>query len=151
MKPLKVGHVVLKVRELERAAAFYVQALGFEEVNRLDRPKAIFLTLGKQHHDIALFEFPDLPPPGTAQGGLHHVALKVANIEVLKEGHAQLKRHKVEILRAVDHGTTNSVYFCDPDGNGLELYCDIGTDGLARARRRTARTADDFPPLELDR
>jgi hypothetical protein len=67
-----------------------------------------------------------------------------------RTGYSDLKRRGIHILRAVDHGTTHSIYFCDPAGNRLELYCDIGTDGLARARSRTARTLDDFAPLDLD-
>lgn len=82
--------------------------------------------------------------------GLHHFALQVENIDALREGYSELKRRGIGILRAVDHGTTNSIYFCDPAGNRVELYCDMGTDGLARARRRTARSSDDFPPLVLE-
>ena len=82
--------------------------------------------------------------------GLHHVALQVEHLDALKNGYAELKRRGVRILKAVDHGTTNSIYFCDPAGNQLELYCDVGTDSLARARRRTARSPHDFLPLRLD-
>ena len=152
MRPRKIGHVVLKVRDLAQAEAFYVEALGFEVVTRFDEPRTVFLSLGKQHHDIALREVSAAAAaPQEDQVGLHHVALQVENLDALKDGYAELKRLGVRILKAVDHGTTNSVYFCDPAGNRLELYCDVGTDGLARARRRTARSPVDFPPLSLDR
>ena len=151
MKPLKIGHIVLKVSSVERAAMFYTKVLGFEEAYRLDRPRGVFLTLGTQHHDIALFEL----GPGSAsaienQTGLHHLALDVGSPDALQQAHAELKARGVPILRAVDHGTTHSVYFRDPDGNGLELYCDIRPDGLAYARMRDARTIDEFPPLAFD-
>jgi catechol-2,3-dioxygenase len=151
MKPTKIGHVVLKVRDLARAEAFYTEALGFEVVTRLDQPRAVFLSLGEQHHDLALFEVSAAAAdPEDDQVGLHHVALQVQSEEMLKEGYSELKRRGIHCLRAVDHGTTHSIYFCDPAGNRLELYCDIGTDGLARARSRTARTLDDFASLDLD-
>ena len=76
--------------------------------------------------------------------------MQVESLGALKDCYAELKRRAVRILKAVDHGTTNSIYFCDPAGNRLELYCDVGTDSLACARRRTARSQSDFPPLSLD-
>ena len=151
MRPTKIGHVVLKVRDLSEAEAFYTHVLGFEVVTRFDRPRGVFLSLGVQHHDLALFEVSAAAAdPADDQVGLHHVALQVESFDALKEAHADLMRLGVRILRAVDHGTTNSIYFRDPAGNKLELYCDVGTDGLARARRRTARSGDDFPALTLE-
>ena len=151
MRPRKVGHVVLKVRDLPQAEAFYTEALGFEIVTRFDEPRTVFLSLGEQHHDLALREVSAAAiDPQEDQVGLHHLALQVENLDALKEAYAELKRRGIRILKAVDHGTTNSVYFCDPAGNRLELYCDVGTDGLARARSRTARSPRDFPPLSLD-
>jgi catechol 2,3-dioxygenase len=151
MKIRKVGHVVLKVRDVAQAEAFYTHALGFEVVTRFERPPGVFLSLGEQHHDLALFEVsPAAAEPQQDQVGLHHVALQVDTFDALKEAYSELKQHGISILRAVDHGTTNSIYFCDPAGNRLEVYCDVGTDGLARARRRTARSGDDFPALDLE-
>lgn len=151
MRPKKIGHVVLKVHDLAQAEAFYTQVLGFEAVTRFDQPAAVFLSLGEQHHDIALFEVsPAAIEPMADQVGLHHVALQLEDYQALKDAHAELKRRGVQIVRAVDHGTTNSVYFCDPSGNRLELYCDVGTDGLACARARTARSPVDFPLLDLE-
>ncbi len=150
MRPRKVGHVVLKVRDLAQAEAFYTEALGFEVVTRFDHPRTVFLSLGEQHHDLALREVSAAAADSQEdQVGLHHLALQVESLDALKDGYAELKRHGVCILKAVDHGTTNSIYFCDPAGNRLELYCDVGTDGLARARRRTARSLGDFASLNL--
>jgi catechol-2,3-dioxygenase len=146
----KVGHIVLKVNNLEQCVKFYTEVLGFEYVNWLDRPNAVFLTLGVQHHDIALFEAgPDADAPKANQVGLHHLALQVDDVAALKEAHETLQQNGVKVVRAVDHGTTHSVYFNDPAGNRLELYCDIGENGLERARGRTIRSIEDFPALDL--
>jgi catechol 2,3-dioxygenase len=146
----KVGHVVLKVDKLDACEKFYTEVLGFEYVNRLDKPRAVFLTLGVQHHDIALFEVDaGADAPKANQVGLHHLALQVDDVAALKEGYETLLQRGVKVVRAVDHGTTHSVYFNDPAGNRLELYCDIGDDGLARARGRTIGSIEDFPALDL--
>lgn len=150
IRPQKIGHVVLKVRDLTQAEQFYTAVLGFDVVNRLDRPRAVFLTLGVQHHDIALFEVnADADAPKVNQVGLHHLALRLADEAALKDGHETLKQHGIAVVRAVDHGTTHSIYFHDPAGNRLELYCDIGENGLERARRRTIRAVEDFPLLDM--
>ena len=120
-------------------------------MTRFDRPPGVFLSLGEQHHDLALFEVSaTAADPQEDQVGLHHVALQVESLAALKDAYAELKARDISILRAVDHGTTNSIYFCDPAGNRLELYCDVGTDGLARARARSARSRDDFAMLDLE-
>ena len=151
MRLQKIGHVVLNVRDVAEAEAFYTDMLGFDVVTRFDRPRGVFLTLGEQHHDLALFEASQAAAdPLAGQVGLNHLSLQVASLAALKEAYAELKRGGVSILRAVDHGTTNSIYFCDPAGNRLEVYCDVGRDGLARARSRTARSRDDFPALNLE-
>jgi len=134
MHPKRIGHVVLKVRDLAQAQAFYTEVLGFEVVSQFDQAPAVFLSLGEQHHDIALFEVSlAAMGPIADQVGLHHVALQLESYEALKDAHAELQRRGVRILRAVDHRTTKSVYFCDPSGNRLELYCDVAANALALA------------------
>jgi catechol 2,3-dioxygenase len=150
IRPNKVGHVVLKVNDFTQAEKFYTGVLGFDIVNRLDRPRAVFLTLGVQHHDIALFEVnAEADVPKANRVGLHHLALQFNDVAALKEAYEILKQKGVEVVRAVDHVTTNSIYFQDPAGNRLELYCDIGENGLERARDRTVRSIEDFPPLNF--
>src|SRR5687767_1544163 len=151
MRIRKVGHVVLKVRDIPQAEAFYTDVLGFEVVTRFDQPRGVFLSLGEQHHDLALFEVsPAAADPQEDQVGLHHVALQVESLRALKDAYAELKARGISILRAVDHGTTHSIYLRDPAGNRLELYCDVGSEGLARARARSARSRDDFAALDLE-
>jgi catechol-2,3-dioxygenase len=151
IRPKKVGHVVLKARDLGQIEKFYSEVLGFEVVMRLKQPRGVFFTLGEQHHDLAVLEVPpEADEPKADQVGLHHVALQVENFEALKDCYRTLKSHGVPIVRAVDHGITKSIYFCDPAGNRLELYCDVGEDGLAQIRRQNGRTLADFPPLNLE-
>jgi catechol 2,3-dioxygenase len=148
IRPKKVGHVVLKVRDVTRAEQFYTEVLGFEVVMRLERPRGVFFTLGAQHHDIAVLEMPaDAEPVKDNQVGLHHVALQVGSFAELQECYRTLKAHNVRITSTIDHFITKSIYFVDPDGNGFELYYDVGEDGLERIRRGDAAA---FAPLNLE-
>jgi catechol 2,3-dioxygenase len=151
IRPKKVGHVVLKARDIDQAEKFYTDVLGFQVVMRLKQPRGVFFSLGEQHHDLAVLEVPaGSDDPKADQVGLHHVALQVEDFAALKDCYRTLKGHNVPIVRAVDHGITKSIYFCDPAGNRLELYCDVGEDGLAQIRRQNGRTLADFPPLNLE-
>jgi len=146
--PKKVGHVVLKVIDLKRAEQFYTEVLGFEVASRLNRPRGVFFTLGDQHHDLAVLQVPpESEPVKERQVGLHHVALQVASFAELKEAYRTLKDRGITITRTVDHLITKSIYFLDPDGNSLELYCDVGEDGLERIRRGDASALN---PLNLE-
>ena len=146
--PKKVGHVVLKVRDLQKAEQFYTEVLGFTVVTRLKRPAGVFFTLGEQHHDLAVLAVPsDAAPVAERQVGLHHVALQVENFAALQECYRQLKTHDVRITATIDHLITKSIYFLDPEGNQFELYCDEGEDGLERIKRGDAAA---FAPLNFD-
>ncbi len=146
--PKKVGHVVLKVRDLKRAEQFYTEVLGFEVVMRLNRPRGVFFTLGEQHHDLAVLEVPpEADMVKERQVGLHHIALQVGSFAELQECYRTLKAHNVTITQTIDHFITKSIYFLDPEGNGFELYYDVGEDGLERIRRGDAAA---FAPLQLD-
>jgi catechol 2,3-dioxygenase len=149
--PKKVGHVVLKARDIDQAEKFYTEVLGFEVVMRLKHPRGVFFTLGDQHHDLAVLEAPPTAhEPKAEQVGLHHFALQLEDFAALKNAYRTLKSHGVPIVRAVDHGVTKSIYFCDPAGNRVELYCDVGEDGINRLRRQTEQSIMDFPPLNLE-
>ena len=80
----------------------------------------------------------DRPETGDQQVGLHHVALQVGSFAELQECYRTLKAHNVTITRTIDHLITKSIYFVDPDGNGFELYCNDGDNGLERLRRGEA-------------
>lgn len=123
----QVGHVVLKVRDLERAARFYRDVIGLNEVARatIGRPMAFF-SAGHNHHDIALMEVgPEAPPLARGSVGLYHVALKIGDsLDELRTAKAHLEAHGVTTLHLMDHRVSQSIYLDDPDGNGLELFVD---------------------------
>jgi catechol-2,3-dioxygenase len=121
----QVGHVVLKVRDIERSARFYRDVLGLKEVARANfgRPMAFFST-GENHHDVAVMEVgPDAPLPQPGQVGLYHVALVIGTtLDELRAAKAHLEANGYTKLRLTDHKVTQSIYLDDPDGNGVELY-----------------------------
>lgn len=122
-----VGHVVLKVRDIERSARFYRDVLGLKEVARANfgRPMAFFST-GDNHHDVAVLEVgPEAPLPPAGSVGLYHVALRIGTtLDELRAAQAHLEAHGYTKLRLTDHRVSQSIYLDDPDGNGVELYVD---------------------------
>lgn len=122
----RVGHVVLKVRSLERAVAFYRDVLGLREVARFRGNMVFFSATGESHHDLALLEVgDDAPSPGRDAVGLFHVALKIGDrLEELKAAKAMLDAAGVRVTALQDHRVSQSIYLTDPDGNALELYVD---------------------------
>ena len=144
----KVGHVVLRVRDLDAALAFYSGVLGLEEVARRDfgeGPMA-FLSTGNSHHDVALVEV-GAGPAARGPQGLHHVALKVGDsLEDLAEAKRYLAERGVLIHMILDHKVSQGLYVSDPDGNLLELYVDADPS----IWRADARLVANSEPLGLD-
>ncbi|MBC8240711.1 MAG: VOC family protein [Alphaproteobacteria bacterium] len=122
---LKLGHVVLKMRDLEKAKGFYRDILGMKITE--ERPGfGVFFRFEDYHHDIAVFKVDDdATPQEQNQIGLSHLALVTDSLEAVKTMYRRLVAHEVPIVRTVDHGVTKSVYFKDPEGNELEIYCDV--------------------------
>ena len=121
----KVGHLVLRVRDLDRSLMFYTSVLGLREVARRDfgeGPMA-FLSSGNSHHDVALVEAGEAGiSPGNA---LHHFALTVGNsVADLAAVRAALDVEVIEVHMALDHRVSQGIYISDPDGNLVELYVD---------------------------
>jgi catechol 2,3-dioxygenase len=124
-----VGHVHLKVSDLERAVRFYAEALGFEVTQRYGS-QAAFLSAGGYHHHIGLNTWESLggPPPPRGTTGLFHVAFRYPTRAALGEALRRLQAHAVPLDGASDHGVSEALYLRDPDGNGIELYWDRNRD-----------------------
>ena len=120
-----VGHVVLKVRDLERGVTFYRDVLGLKEVARF-RGRMAFFSAGDNHHDLALLEVgPDAPGVERNGVGLYHVALKIGDsLDDLRAAKTHLEAHGVPIRAVTDHRVSQSIYLNDPDDNGLVLFVD---------------------------
>jgi catechol 2,3-dioxygenase len=142
---MRVGHLVLNVSDVEASTKFYTEVLGFQIAVQRPDGSGTFLTCGELHHDLALFKAPEGAAPVTPGAiGLNHFAVKVEDIEALKEVYRSVKEHGLKV-RTVNHGMTGSVYFTDPDGNGIEFYYDMfqdPADGLAEMRRPGRRNAE---------
>ncbi len=121
----RVGHVHLKVSNLDRAIAFYSGVLGFEVTQRYG-PQAAFLSAGGYHHHIGLNTWESAggtaPPPGTT--GLYHVAFVFPDRASLGQAIDRVLAAGIPLDGAADHGVSEAVYLRDPDGNGVELYRD---------------------------
>jgi catechol 2,3-dioxygenase len=125
MKIRSLGHVVIKVRDQQRAEAFYNGLLGIPIAARFPKLSATFFTLGN-HHDFAVFAIGDNAEDAPENSpGLVHVAFKIGDsIEELREARLKLETDGVRVV-ARDHGVSKSLYFDDPDGNTIELYVDV--------------------------
>ena len=119
-----VGHVHLKVADLERAIQFYTEVLGFEVMGRID--DAAFLSAGGYHHHLGLntWESNGGEPPARTATGLYHVAFLYPNRAALARAYRRLVETSVPLDGASDHGVSEALYLHDPDGNGIELYRD---------------------------
>jgi len=125
----KLGHVVLKVRDAQKSKEFYTRALGLKVAYDDREHGAVFLSFGSQHHDLALFQLATGEPPEAAQPGLHHTAWQLGSFEELQAASRELGQLGIPVESAIEHNVTRSVYFHDPDGNHVELYCDTFEDG----------------------
>jgi len=131
-----IGHVHLKVADLERSLAFYCGVLGFQLMQRFG-DQAAFISAGGYHHHISLNTWESLggspPPHGTT--GLYHAAILYPTRVALADALHRLKEAGIPLDGAADHGVSEALYLRDPDQNGLELYRD-------RPEAERPRTAD---------
>jgi catechol 2,3-dioxygenase len=121
----RIGHVHLKVADLERAIAFYRDVMGFELTQRYGT-QAAFLGAGGYHHHIGLntWESAGAPPAPAGHPGLYHLAVLYPDRRSLGQALARVIAAGVPLQGAADHGVSEAVYFADPDGNGIEIYRD---------------------------
>ena len=120
-----IGHVHLKVADIERSLAFYTGVLGFELQQRMG-DEAAFVSAGGYHHHIGLNTWQSKggspPPPGHT--GLFHLAIRYPDRATLADALRRLVEAGVPLSGASDHGVSEAIYLADPDGNGIELYRD---------------------------
>jgi catechol 2,3-dioxygenase len=146
---VRIGHVHLKVADLERAMSFYRDVLGFDLTQRYG-VQAAFLSAGGYHHHIGLntWESAGGSPPPRGTTGLYHLAILYPTRAALAEALRRVLAAGIELEGASDHGVSEAIYLRDPDGNGVELYWD-------RPKEQWPRTADGginmvTRPLDLD-
>ena len=124
-----IGHVHLKVADIERALKFYCGVLGFELTQRFGS-SAAFISAGGYHHHIGLNTWESRggkpPPPGTT--GLYHVAIRYPDRRTLADAFSRLREAGIPLDGAADHGVSEALYLRDPDENGVELYWDRPRD-----------------------
>jgi catechol 2,3-dioxygenase len=146
---VRIGHVHLKVADLERAVRFYRDVLGFELTQRYGN-QAAFLSAGGYHHHIGLntWESAGGKPPPSGSTGLYHLAIAYPTRAELADALRRVVDAGISLEGASDHGVSEAIYLRDPDGNGVELYWD-------RPREQWPRTpkgdlAMVTQPLDLD-
>lgn len=122
---VEIGHVHLKVADLDRALDFYCGVLGFELQQRMGEDAA-FVSAGGYHHHIGLntWHSKGAPPPPAHSTGLFHVAIRYPDRRTLADALRRLSEAGVPLEGASDHGVSEALYLSDPDGNGIELYWD---------------------------
>jgi catechol 2,3-dioxygenase len=143
-----IGHVHLRVSDLQRSIAFYRDVLGLE-LQQMYGGAAAFLSWGGYHHHIGLNTWG--VPPGTSadprRPGLYHVAILYPTRKDLAEAVARVLTHGVPLTGASDHGVSEAIYLEDPDGNGIELYWDKPKEHWPYHDGRLAMVTE---PLDLD-
>ena len=122
---VSIGHVHLKVADLDRSLEFYCGVLGFALMQRLGS-EAAFVAAGDYHHHLGLntWESRGGPPPAPGTTGLYHAAILYPTRAALADALRRLRRAGIPLDGAADHGVSEALYLRDPDGNGLELYRD---------------------------
>ncbi len=122
---VRIGHVHLKVADLDRALTFYCGVLGFELQQKFGT-QAAFISAGGYHHHIGLntWESRGGSPPAPGTTGLYHIAILYPTRAMLGDALRRLMRAGIQLDGAADHGVSEALYLRDPDGNGVELYRD---------------------------
>ena len=144
-----IGHVHLKVADLERSLAFYSGVLGFEITQRYGT-QAAFLSAGGYHHHIGLntWESAGGSPPPHGSTGLFHTAIRYPERRALADALRRLIAANIRLDGAADHGVSEALYLRDPDQNGVELYWDRPREDWPRDIRGNLAMVTD--PLDLE-
>ncbi|MCC6676205.1 MAG: VOC family protein [Phycisphaerales bacterium] len=131
---VRIGHIHLKVADLDRAIRFYHDILGFQITQRMGT-SAAFLSAGGYHHHIGLNTWESAAGPAPAPGttGLYHLAILYPTRAALADALRRLIAARIPLDGAADHGVSEALYLRDPDGNGVELYTDRPPDEWPRS------------------
>jgi catechol 2,3-dioxygenase len=146
---VEIGHVHLKVADLERALNFYCGVLGFELTQRMGADAA-FVSAGGYHHHIGLntWDSKGSTPPPKGTTGLYHFAIRYPTRKDLADALKRLRNANIQLEGASDHGVSEALYLRDPDGNGIELYWD--RPKLTWPRSSDGKIEMFTKPLNLD-
>lgn len=140
----KLGHIVLKVRDAQRSKEFYTRVLGLKVAHEDYEQGAVFLSFGTQHHDLALFQLATGEAAAPTAPGLHHTAWQLGSFEELRAAYRELGAMGIAVESTIAHNVTRSIYFHDPDGNRVELYCDLFADGGFTAMQQLGPRRDQL-------
>lgn len=145
----RIGHVHLKVTDLDRAVAFYRDVIGLEVTQTYGR-EAAFLSFGGYHHHIALntWQSKDGPQADPRAPGLFHTAFLVPDRVALGQALKRVMDHGIALQGAADHGVSEAIYLADPDGNGIEIYRDRPAEDWPRKPDGSLRMTN--APLDLE-
>jgi len=123
IKPSRLGHLVIRVRDLERSEEFYTQVLGLEVRSRGGDSMVFFRSNPDVDHDLAIMKIgDDAPPPEPDRVGLYHFAYELGSIEEIKDAYRVVRSKGVPVAGFGDHGVTKGLYILVPDGIEIELY-----------------------------
>ncbi len=130
MRLTKIGHVLIAVHDLARSKDFYTRLLGFKVLEEDPDHGGVFMSIGDATHVIDLVSLPGTQPSPVPQSfaelkpslGFGHVAFAVDSDRDLRRAYFELIDNQIRVLGAIDHESQESIYFCDPDGNMLEIY-----------------------------
>jgi catechol 2,3-dioxygenase len=121
----RTGHIAIRVRDLDNAKRFYGDILGMKL--GMEMPgQGLFFRFNSYHHDLAVFKARDGAEPASKNhAGVAHIALVADDFETVLGMYRRLRECGVPVSRTIDHGATKSIYFSDPDGIELEIYCEV--------------------------
>ena len=129
VKPKRLGHVVIRVRDLARSQQFYTDVLGLRVTSRLDDRMVFLSAAGDSSHELALTPVgEDAPGPDADRVGLYHFAWEMGSFDDLRRIYRKLGEKNVAIAGLGDHGISMGVYFLDPDGNEIEVFYELPRD-----------------------
>lgn len=129
VKPKQLGHLVLRVRDVEKSEQFYADVLGLHTTNKR-AGRMVFMSAGDDaSHELALMALgPDAPGPESDRVGLYHFAWEMESFEDLQRLYGEMKEKNVNVGGIGDHGISIGVYFFDPDGNEIEAFYELPKD-----------------------